>query len=73
VKSVFVFSRSLPDGRTTFAVGEGVVPPGCFTVGTFLGLPEAVRFRDKKRMEAVFGLVDDPTPYRKPNYAPRGR
>jgi len=51
MKSVFVFARVLADGCEVFAVGEGVVPPGCRSLATFRDLPEAIAFRNKKRRE----------------------
>jgi len=73
LKSVFVFSRLLEDGRTVVAVGEGTVPAGARTIGTFGTLQDAIRFRDRKRLEVAFGLVDDPYPQRRVKRAATGR
>jgi hypothetical protein len=73
LKSIFVYGRNLPDGRTVICVGEHRTPENSKTLGTFRHLPDAIAFRDRKRLELVFGIADDPQPYRKASNAPRGR
>jgi hypothetical protein len=60
LKSTFVYSRVLSDGRVVICIGEGRTPEGTRTLGTFRSLEEAIRFRDRKRLEAAFGLADGP-------------
>jgi hypothetical protein len=48
MRSVFVYAR-LIDGVEHFAIGEGVLPPGCKQVGCFGSLAEARAHRDRLR------------------------
>ena len=72
LRSIHVFSRTV-NGRMFVSIGELRVPEGCYSLGTFRTLEEARRFRDKKRLEAEFGLLDGPYPHRKVRNAVAGR
>jgi len=50
VRNFFVYAR-LIDGVEHYAVGEGVLPPGCKQVACVATLAEAIAFRDRKKRD----------------------